>query len=147
MTKGGPRPNREYPAVPRAGIGAVVIRGGKMLLVKRATPPGAGLWAIPGGLVELGETMQAAAEREILEETGLKIRAGEPVHVFDVIRKGERGAIRCHYVIVDLAAEYVDGEPEAGDDVSGARWLSADELRELPVSPHTLALLKKIGFM
>jgi ADP-ribose pyrophosphatase len=147
MTTEGPLPAREYPVSPRAGVGAVVIREGKILLVKRATPPKIGLWAIPGGLIELGESLQAAAEREILEETGLKIRAREPVHTFDVIQKDERGAVRYHYILVDLAADYIEGEPAPGDDVSEARWLSADELRELPVSPHTLELLKKLGFL
>jgi ADP-ribose pyrophosphatase len=130
----------------RVGVGAVVIRDGKVLLVKRGRPPGQGLWAIPGGSVELGETLQAAAEREILEETGVAIRAGEPVFAFDLIEKGEDGALKFHYVIVDLATEYVGGEPSAADDAEDARWLAPEDLKDFNVAPVTLELLKKLGF-
>ncbi|HRR40196.1 MAG TPA: NUDIX domain-containing protein [Syntrophales bacterium] len=133
-------------AVPRVGVGAVVFRDGRVLLVKRGNPPGKGQWAIPGGLVERGETLQEAAEREIREETGLIIRAGKPFYTFDIIQRGENGRIEFHYVIVDMAADYVGGAPQAGDDAVDARWVSAGELGSLQVTPTTLDLLKEIRF-
>ena len=123
-------------------MGAVVFKDERILLVRRGQPPAEDLWAIPGGSVEIGETLQAAAEREIREETGIRIRAAEPVYTFDVIERDEKGGIRFHYVIVDLSAEYVSGELTAGDDAIDARWISADEINRLAVSSTTLQLLK-----
>ena len=137
---------RSFPAA-RVGVGAVIIRDGQVLLVKRGREPAKGLWAIPGGAVEPGETLQAAAEREILEETGVVINAGEPIFAFDLIEKDETGALKFHYVIVDLRAEYVSGEPVAADDAADARWLAPRDLDSLDVVPVTLELLRKIGFL
>jgi ADP-ribose pyrophosphatase len=122
-------------------VGAVVFKEGAVLLVKRGHPPARGVWAIPGGSVRLGETLPEAAERELLEETGVVIRAGDPVLVFDVIERDRGGAVRFHYVIVDLSAEYVCGDPRPGDDAADARWVSADELTDLDVNPATRRLL------
>jgi 8-oxo-dGTP diphosphatase len=132
----------EYPDVPRVAVGAIVFRDGRVLLVKRGRPPSQGQWAIPGGRVELGETLQAAAEREINEETGLTIRARDPAYTFDVILRDDAGRVRFHYVIVDLLADYLDGEPRPGDDAREARWIAPQELAELPISQTTLDVLK-----
>ena len=134
-------PKSAYPEHPRAAVGAVVFKDDKVLLVRRGRPPAKGQWAIPGGNVKLGETLQQAAEREILEETGIVIRAGDPVYTFDAIVRDEDGAVQFHYVIVDLAAEYIDGSPRPGDDADEVRWLDAQALDTLPVSPPTLKLL------
>jgi len=97
--------------------------------------------------MELGETLQAAAEREILEETGITIRAGEPVFTFDVIERDEDGRIRYHYVIVDMIADYISGELCCGDDAVEARWVSAQALNGLNASSRTRQLLKeRFGF-
>jgi len=130
----------------RVGVGAVVITDGKVLLVQRGSAPGKGLWAIPGGAVEVGETLQAAAEREILEETGVVIRAGEPIYAFDLIENDESGILKFHYVIIDLKADYISGVPIAADDAEDARWLAPEDLASFNVAPVTLELLKKIGF-
>lgn len=132
-----------YPDAPRIAVGAVVFKEGGVLLVQRANPPSQGRWAIPGGSVHLGETLQQAAEREIMEETGVVIRAGDPIFVFDVIEPDDRGGVRFHYVIVDLSAQYVSGEPRAADDAADARWITAAELAALNVNPTTRRLLKK----
>lgn len=84
-----------------------------------------------------------AAEREILEETGVIIRAREPVLVFDTIEQDVAGEVKFHYVIIDLAADYVGGDPRAGDDAADARWVSEDELAELNVNPATRRLLSE----
>ena len=134
----------EYPDVPLVAVGAIVAKDGRVLLVRRGQPPSEGLWAIPGGRVELGETLQAAAEREIEEETGLTISAGDPVHTFDVILRDEAGRIRFHYVIVDLLAVYMSGVLQPGDDARDARWVTQDELEALPVNQTTLEVLQKV---
>ncbi len=134
----------EYPNVPRVAAGAIVLRNGCVLLVKRGQPPSQDLWAIPGGRVELGETLQAAAEREINEETGLTIRAGNPAYIFDTIVRDDAGRVRFHYVIVDLLADYLGGEPRPGDDAREARWVAPQDLAELPVSQPTLYVLKNV---
>lgn len=132
---------------PRVAAAAVVIKNNQVLLVKRGAAPNQGLWAVPGGSVELGETLQQAAEREVREETGLIVKAGEPIHIFDYIENDHSGSIRFHYVIVDLAAEYVSGDLKAADDATDARWFYAEEFEEMNVSSTTAALLRKIGFM
>ncbi|MBW2635123.1 MAG: NUDIX hydrolase [Deltaproteobacteria bacterium] len=138
--------NPEYPDTPRVAVGAVVIHENRILLVKRGKPPAIGEWAIPGGSVELGETLQAAAEREIYEETGITIQAHEVIYTFDsIVKEGDR--TRFHYVILDLAGTYVAGEPRAADDVLMAGWFEPGQSNDLGVNTRTLDLLTKIGFM
>ena len=91
----------DYPDTPRVAVGAIVFKGNEVLLVRRANPPSRDVWAIPGGNVKLGESLQQAAEREILEETGVRIHAGAPVFTFDYIDRDEAGRVKFHYVIVD----------------------------------------------
>ena len=138
---------REYPDRPVVGIGAVVIRYGKVLLIRRGVAPGRGLWAVPGGSLELGETLQQGAEREILEETGITIRAREPIYAFDFFERDPDGRIRFHFVIVDLAADYIRGDVKGADDALEARWLAPGDLDHLPVSKNTLKLLRAAGFI
>jgi len=134
-----------YPDLPRIAVGAIVFKDGKVLLVRRAKPPSEGLWAIPGGSVNLGETLQQAAEREIFEETGAVIRAKQPVFTFDVIEKDEYNRIRFHYVIVDLKADYISGNLCSGDDAIEVRWVAPEQLQDLNVSSHTVKVLKLMG--
>jgi ADP-ribose pyrophosphatase len=122
-------------------VGAVVIHQNRVLLVKRGRPPARDDWAIPGGSVHLGETLRSAAEREVLEETGVTVRAGDPVFTFDAVDRDDAGRVRFHYVIVDLAADYVAGEPRPGDDAADARWVGPEELDRLAVNRVTRRLL------
>lgn len=125
-------------------VGAFVFHKNRILLVKRGDPPAIRKWAIPGGSVELGETLQEAAEREILEETGITIHARTPAFTFDVIDRDEMGRIRFHYVIVDLMADYISGELRAGDDALDVCWASSSDIESLDVSEKTVQALKRI---
>ncbi|OPL12801.1 MAG: NUDIX hydrolase [delta proteobacterium MLS_D] len=135
-----------YPPAPRPGVGALVIHDGAVLLVRRGRPPGRGLWALPGGKVMLGETLRQAAEREVKEETGILIEAGEPFYVFDFIERDDESRVVYHYVIVDIQCEYREGEPRPGDDADDARWVTESELSGLAVSQPTLNLLELVRF-
>ena len=126
---------------PVVAIGAIVFHDECVLLVKRKNPPSAGQWAIPGGKVKLGESLQAAAEREIREETGITIKALRPVYTFELIEKDPQGSVLYHYVIIDLLAEYVAGQPSPADDASAAAWVDRNVLATLPVNQQTLKLL------
>ncbi len=139
--------SNSYPLVPRVGVGAITIHEGRILLVKRGIEPSRGLWAIPGGTLELGETMRECAAREILEETGITIKVGKCVYVFDFFERDESGKIKFHFVVVDFAGQYLSGEPKGADDAEEARWLKPEELSSLPVAKNTLTALKEIGFI
>ena len=138
---------RSYPATPIPAVGALVVHDGAVLLVRRGQAPSRGVWAVPGGRVELGETLAEATEREVREETGVEVRAGEPVWSFDSVIRDREGRVRYHYVIVDLAAEYLAGEPRGQDDALEARWARSADFTGLTVSAPTLELLRRIGFL
>jgi len=139
--------SKRYPDRPCLAVGAIVFRDGRVLLVRRGQPPAEGEWAIPGGSVEVGETLQQAAQRELLEETGIVIQAGEPCFIFDVIQTDTDGRVRFHYLVIDLLAVYVEGDPRAGGDAADARWVSGEELGELTLNPTTRELLqRRFGF-
>jgi 8-oxo-dGTP diphosphatase len=137
---------REYPDCPRVGVGAVVVKDGRVLLVKRGAEPNRGLWAIPGGSLELGETLREGAQREILEETGLVVDAKHPVYTFDYFERDPQGRIRFHFVIVDMLADYLRGDLKAADDALEARWLSPADLKTIELSVNTAKILKFIKF-
>jgi 8-oxo-dGTP diphosphatase len=136
-----------YPDRPRAAVGAIVFKEGHVLLIRRGKFPAKDQWAIPGGSIELGETLQEAAEREVWEETAVVIRAGEPFFTFNTIIHDEVDRVRYHYVIVDLLAEYVSGKLKAGDDAADARWVGPREIEDLNINPVTYRLLRQdLGF-
>ena len=134
----------EYPDRPRVAVGAVVMHEGRVLVVERANAPAQGVWALPGGSVELGETLAEATQREVLEETGIVVRAGAVVHTFDAVVRDDDGRVRFHYVIVDLRCEYVSGHVVAGGDASAALFASREEFSALRSSRATVDLLRRI---
>ncbi len=123
--------SREYPERPLVGIGTVMLRPGGVLLVRRARPPALGQWSIPGGAQELGETAEAAARRELLEETGLAAGILTLVANVDSIYRDATGRIQYHYTILDFATAWQGGEPVAGSDVSDAAFFAFSELEGL----------------
>jgi ADP-ribose pyrophosphatase len=137
----------EYPESPRVAIGGVVFKDGGVLLVRRAKPPAFGEWAIPGGSVELGETLKQAVEREVREETGITVRAGEICYTFEAVKRDDNGRVQFHYVIIDLLAEYLSGEPSPASDVTEAAWLTCSDLADRPVNASTLELLRQLDFV
>jgi len=140
--------NTRYPDAPRVAVGGVVVHNDKVLLVLRGKPPSEDKWAIPGGSVKLGETLQAAAEREVFEETGLRVKAGDLIYTFDAIVRDKANRIQYHYVILDYLAEPVDPDQPLipGDDARDAGWFTLAEIETLdtPVTETTQVLLQKI---
>jgi len=124
-------PSRDYPQAPVVGVGAVVIDGGRVLLVRRGREPLLGQWSLPGGAVELGETLEAAIVREVEEETGISVDLIGIVKTLDRIERDADGRVRFHYVLVDFLCRAIsaEDEPRAASDVSEARWAPVESLR------------------
>ena len=142
--KSGSTP-REYPDRPMVGVGAVIMDhdAGRVLLVRRGAPPLEGEWSLPGGVVELGETLRAAAEREALEETGLVVTAGELLDVFDRIIPGPGGRIQYHYVLVDFLCRVRSGELRAGGDAADVAWAREEDLATYKLEKPALDVIRK----
>lgn len=136
--------SREYPEQPSIGVGVVIVEGDSVLVVKRGKEPGAGTWAFPGGRLELGETLAEAAAREAYEETGLTIEVGDVIAVMDFIDTDDAGDIRFHYVLVDLLAQPLAGEPRPGDDSVDVRWIGLDDLDEMTMAPRMATVIRDL---
>jgi 8-oxo-dGTP diphosphatase len=142
--------SREYPARPVVGVGGVIIDDGRALLIRRGTEPLRGEWSIPGGTLELGESLEEGVARELREETGLEVRVLELIEVFDRIFP-DQGSLpaerkerpRFHFVIVDYLCERIAGEPRAGSDVTDVAFASEDELRQYRLTETATRVLKK----
>lgn len=134
---------REYPEVPRVGVGAVVLRDGHVLLVRRDRPPAEGKWSIPGGLVHLGETTEAAAVREVAEECGLRVRLRGVAGVVDRIVSDPDGRVRYHYVLIDYLATPESGEVRPGSDAADCRWVPVGELGRYETTEGLAAMVAR----
>ena len=134
--------NRQYPSRPLVGVAVVVQNMGEILLIRRGRPPKKNVWAIPGGLVELGESIRNAAIREVREECGIEIELGEILDVIDFIDKDPNGRIKYHYVITDFSAQYVSGDSCAGDDAAQLAWVTPDQLKQYPIPETVLRVIK-----
>jgi mutator protein MutT len=136
---------REYPETPFVGVGAVIIDGGRVLLAKRTHPPSAGEWSIPGGRLEVGETVREAAVREAREETGLLVEPQELLGVFERIVRDPAGKVRYHYVLIDFLCRQVGGELCAASDAAEVRWVTPAEVETL-LLPNDTAEVIRLGF-
>jgi ADP-ribose pyrophosphatase YjhB (NUDIX family) len=135
---------REFPEVPRMAVGAVVVDGGRVLLVRRGNPPLKGHWSLPGGVLELGESLAEGLVREVREETGLIVEPVELVELLDRIhREGER--VQYHYVIADYLCRVVGGEMLAASDADAVRWVERAEWNShsaLELDPITVRVIE-----
>ena len=135
---------REYPNVPLVGVGAVVVRDGHVLLIRRAKPPRQGEWSLPGGLQQLGETVFEAARREVLEETGVVIRPLAVIDVIDLIdRDRHDGRVRYHYTLIDVIAAWVSGEAVAAGDAMDVLWAERAAVGHLVVWSETVRIIER----
>ncbi|MFN4024949.1 MAG: NUDIX hydrolase [Hyphomonas sp.] len=128
---------------PQPAVGTICFRGADVLLIRRGTKPLAGDWSLPGGRIEFGERAEAAALRELKEETGVTARIAGLVDVVDAIFTSRTsGAVTRHYVLFDFAAEWISGEPVAGDDAAHAEWISPERLADLPLWDETRRVIE-----
>ena len=134
---------REYPDRPLVGVGAVIVHEGRAVIVQRGTEPLKGQWSVPGGALEIGETLRQCAIREALEETGLQVEAGEVLEVFDAIYLEPDGRILYHYVLIDFACKLLGGELKAGGDAVQAKWVTAEELAKYEVAETARKVITK----
>ena len=136
---------REYPSRPIVGVGILMKQGDEYLLIKRASEPDKGLWAIPGGLVEVGEGVKDAAVREAQEETGLEVEVTELLDVIDKIVPDDSSRIRYHFIIVDFLAVPRGGVMKASSDALEAVWVKEDGFKQYPLTETFKTLLKHVS--
>ena len=125
------------------GVGGVVTRDGRALIIRRGHEPRKGEWSLPGGLVELGERLTDAARREIAEETGLDVEVGPMVETFDRVHRDPGGRVRFHFVIIDYLCVARSGAAVAGSDAEAVAWVTSEELEAYGVNPHAAAVIRK----
>ena len=142
-----PNPNhmvaREYPTHPRVGVGAVVLRGDRVLLVQRGQQPRKGKWSVPGGLVEIGEKLEQAVHRELYEECGIHANIQDHLEIFEYIQQDHDNRIQYHYIVIDYLAEYLEGELRASSDIDQAAWLTFEEIRNLAITDGVIPLVER----
>ena len=134
---------RTYPNQPVIGVAGIVIEGDRVLLVQRGHEPQKGKWSVPGGALEVGETISEGVRRELREETGLEVQVGRLVEVFERISERDDEGVRHHYVILDYMCEPCGGELAAGGDAADARWVGRNELASYTITPGTPAVIEK----
>jgi 8-oxo-dGTP diphosphatase len=134
---------REYPERPLVGVGGVVIRDERTLLIRRGSAPLEGEWSIPGGMLELGETILEGVRRELLEETAIEVRVLDLIEVFERVTRDEAGKLKYHFVILDYLCEAMGGEAQAGSDVTDVAWARESELRKYSLTPTATRVIQK----
>ena len=134
---------RLYPTRPIVGVGGVIVDGDQVVLIKRKYEPLAHRWSIPGGALEVGEPLEDGVARELLEETGLRVRVGPVIEVFDRILRDQDGRVKYHFVLVDYLCLPVGGALQAGDDVSEAEWAHFDALTPYDLTDKATQVLQR----
>jgi ADP-ribose pyrophosphatase YjhB (NUDIX family) len=134
---------REYPERPVVGVGGVVVSGDRALLIRRGRPPLEGEWSIPGGMLELGETLIEGVERELAEETGMEVRVAGLIEVFERISLDAEGRPQYHFVVLDYLCEVVRGEARSGSDAIETAWATDAELAQYSLTPSATRVIRK----
>ena len=134
---------KEYPKHPIVGVGAIIIQNGKILIVRRGSEPGKGKWSVPGGLVELGETVKQTVVREVKEECGLDVEVDELIDVVDSMTFDENGKLKYHFVILDFFVKLKGGELKPGDDAKEALWVPLEEVEKYDLTRTFRDFLKR----
>ena len=132
----------EFPKHPVPAVGAIVFRESEVLLVRRRDSSYQGRWSVPGGVLEVGETVEQAVVRETREETAVEVRPAEVIAVADFIEK-DAERVRWHYVLVDVLCVHVRGEPYPGSDAKNARFIEIRELGEFDIVPTALGIIER----
>jgi len=136
--------NREYPNQPLIGVGVIVWRDDRVLLIRRGKPPRKDQWSLPGGLQKLGETIFEAARREVMEETGVEIRMLDLTDVVDLIeRDGDDGPVRYHYTLIDVVAGWLRGEAVPGTDAAEVAWVDLEALPRYRLWSETERVIRR----
>ena len=134
---------REYPERPVVGVGAVIVDAGNVVLIRRRYEPLKGHWSLPGGMVEIGEALETALAREMLEETGLVVDVGPVIEVFDRIMRDERQRVRYHFVLIDYLCWPSGGELRAGSDVDAAIWADPATLSDYALTEKATSVIHR----
>ncbi|GIK72244.1 MAG: NUDIX hydrolase [Chloroflexota bacterium] len=135
---------RRYPDAPLVGVAAAVFdAAGRVLLVQRGRPPRAGSWGLPGGLLEVGESLVAGVRREVREECGVEIAVGDVAGVFEPITRDEEGRVEYHYVVIDFWASWLSGEAHPHDDAAAVAWAAIDALDAYNLLPDSRKVIEK----
>ncbi len=134
---------RAYPVRPILGVSVLVFKEGKILLVRRGREPRQGRWSLPGGVVELGETVRDAARREIREECQIEIEIEKTIDILDKIFRDPQGRVQYHYVLIALRARPRSGELRAASDVEAAEWVELSQLDHYELPPDQLELISR----
>lgn len=138
--------SRVYPEYPMVGVGAIIFRGSEVLLVQRGSEPSYGKWSLPGGLVEVGESLREAVEREVREEVGLRVGVGDLTAALDRVIPDEQGRPLYHYVLLDFLCEYLGGEPKPASDVLQCAFIDVQGLSRYPMTAGTQeVILRALG--
>ena len=135
--------DRRYPKRPLIGVGALIFRRGRILMAQRGKQPLKGAWSLPGGALEIGESLDAGIRREVREETGLEVKPVKVFEIFERIMRDSRGAPEYHYVLIDYICRVTGGDLRAGDDVCRVDWVLRRDLPKLEITEGTLAVIER----
>jgi len=142
-TKPSQADDRRYPRWPLIGVGALIFHRRRILMAQRGKEPLKGVWSLPGGALEVGESLDAGVRREVREETGLEVKPARVFEIFERIMRDGHGVPEYHYVLIDYICRVTGGALRAGDDVCRVEWFRERELRELEITEGTLTVIER----